>query len=313
MLIQQELTPLIPISDDFARTIIQHRGLGAQAWLDRLPHILDIASRRWSLTLGEPYTALSYNFVTRATRANGMPVVLKVGFPEDKEFGMEAEALRLCDGHGMVRLLDASPDDATLLLERLEPGTLLATLEDDDQATVIAARVMRQLWRRPPEHHTFPTIARWALGLARHRARFGGPGPIPPALFDQAVALYRDLGASMAAPVLLHGDLHHFNILSATREPWLAIDPKGLVGEPAYETGALLRNPWPQVLSRPNLDRVLARRIALLAGELAIDRARIHGWALAQAVLSACWTLEDEDDAYRAEYPIAIAQALADL
>ena len=78
----------------------------------------------------------------------------------------------------------------------------------------------------------------------------------------------------MAPPVVLHGDLHHFNILAAERQPWLAIDPKGVVGEPVYETGALLRNPWPDLLSLPDPGRILARRVDQLAEELGFDRAR---------------------------------------
>ncbi len=97
----------------------------------------------------------------------------------------------------------------------------------------------------------------------------------------------------MAEPVLLHGDLHHENILAAEREPWLAIDPKGLVGEPAYEVGAWLRNPMPQLLDMPQPGRILARRINQLAEELGFDRARLRDWGLAQAMLSAWWSMED--------------------
>jgi streptomycin 6-kinase len=97
----------------------------------------------------------------------------------------------------------------------------------------------------------------------------------------------------MAEPVLLHGDLHHENILAAGRQPWLAIDPKGLAGEPAYEIGALLRNPIPQLYTWPDLDRITARRIDQLAEELTLDRERLIGWGLAQAVLSAWWNVED--------------------
>ena len=99
--------------------------------------------------------------------------------------------------------------------------------------------------------------------------------------------------ASSAGPVLLHGDLHHENILSAARQPWLAIDPKGVCGEPAYEVGALLRNPMPRLLDHPAPARLLARRLDLLAEVLGIDRRRLAAWGYAQAVLSAWWSLED--------------------
>jgi streptomycin 6-kinase len=97
----------------------------------------------------------------------------------------------------------------------------------------------------------------------------------------------------MSELVLLHGDLHQDNILAATRRPWLAIDPKGVVGEPAYETAACLHNPQPQLLNMPQPGRVLARRVDQLAEELNLDRARVRGWGLAQAVLAAWWGVED--------------------
>src|SRR5438128_12681264 len=96
------------------------------------------------------------------------------------------------------------------------------------------------------------------------------------ALLEEAETLYAELSASMAEPVLLHGDLHHDNILSATRQPWLAIDPKGLIGEPAYEVGAWLRNPLPQLLHMPQPGRILARRVDQFAEELGLERTRVR-------------------------------------
>jgi streptomycin 6-kinase len=192
-----------------------------------------------------------------------------------------------------------------LLLERLKPGVMLSTVPDDESATAIDAQVMRQLWRPAPVEHNFPTVARWAKGLERLRAEFkGGTGPFPAKLVEQAERLFVELIDTMGQPVLLHGDLHHFNILSAQREPWLAIDPKGLVGEPAYEIGALLRNPTRELI----MDRqVQARRVDLLASELGVDRQRILGWSMAQAVLSAWWSYEDHGHGWEE------AMALADL
>ncbi len=172
---------------------------------------------------------------------------------------------------------------------------------------------MRRLWRPLPAEETpwFPSVADWAGGLARYRAQSGGgsAGPLPARLVAEAEALFADLIGSMDAPVLLHGDLHHFNILADGPECWRAIDPKGLIGEPAYEAGALLRNPLPQVLAAPDPRRLLARRLDLLAGELALNRARLRGWGIAQAVLSACWMLEDHGAGW--EPVIAFAEHLA--
>ena len=181
-----------------------------------------------------------------------------------------------------------------LLLERLIPGRPLSSLVDDKQATAIAAGVMRQLWRPVPPGHTFPTVAEWAAGLKRMRKHFrGGTGPFPSRLVEMAETLFTQLIGSMAEPLLLHGDLHHGNILEAERQPWLALDPKGLVGEPACEVGAFLRNPMPQLLSQLHPEHILARRVDQLVEELGFEQERVLGWGLTQAVLAAWWSYED--------------------
>lgn len=213
----------------------------------------------------------------------------------------EARALKAFRGEGVVRLLEH--DDDALVLERVLPGTPLVSVADDDEATQIAAGVMRRLWRPAPAG--FPTVADWGEGFARHRAAHdGGSGPLDPSLFERAERLFGELCASQAAPVLLHGDLHHFNVLRGA--DWVAIDPKGVVGEPCYEPGALLRNPYPDLPSRART----ARRLDVLASELAFDRGRLRDWAFAQAVLSAVWHVEDGDPGAGRRYAMACAERL---
>lgn len=301
--------PAQAIPEKFARTTVEVYGTAGAEWLQRLPSLIADCERRWSLTVARPFANLSYNYVASAVRADGTDVVLKAGVPSP-ELLTEIAALRLYDGHGIVQLLDADPELGILLLERLNPGTPLAHLDDDEEATSIAARVMRQLWRPAPPEHAFPTVARWAAGLQRMRAHFGGTtGPFPTALVEEAEHLFAELIGSMSEVVLLHGDLHHENILAAEREPWLALDPKGIVGEPAYEVGALLRNRLPEPLSGAAPGRILARRVDQLAAELHFDRARIRGWGLAHSVLSAWWSYEDHGHGW--EPAIACAEYLA--
>jgi streptomycin 6-kinase len=185
-------------------------------------------------------------------------------------------------------------------------------LTDDERATSIAAKMMRQLWRPVPTKHPFPTVAHWAAGLVRLRERFdGGCGPFPRALLEMAEARFGELIGSMADSVLLHGDLHHHNILAAERQPWLALDPKGVIGEAEYEVGALLRNPMPELLRQPGPGRILARRADQLAEELGFDRSRLLGWATAQAVLAGWWDYEDHGHGW--EPWLACAELLAAL
>jgi len=300
---------MFSLPDDLVRTNTQLHGEAGVQWLNAIPTILRECQRRWSLTVGLPFPGLCFNYVLPATAANGASVVLKICFP-DREFHSEAEALIVFDGTGAVRLLNVDRDSGALLLERIQPGTQLSSASDE-RATSIAAAVMRKLWRPPPENHSFPSVADWGAELAQLRAHFGGScGPFPERLVQSAEKLFAELVASMTAPVILHGDLHHGNILADQRQGWIAIDPKGVVGEPEYEIGALLRNPLPDLLSWPQPGRTLARRLDQLADELAFDRHRLHRWAQAQAVLSAWWAYHQGEEWMDV---IAVAELLASL
>ncbi len=302
---------MFAIPDRFVRTQTEIHGAAGRAWLDRLPAILDACARQWGLTLGPPFPHLSYHYAAPAVRADGAPTVVKACSPTG-EFPLESAALRVYDGRGAARLLAVDREREVLLLERLQPGTLLSAVEDDEEATAIAARLMRALWRPVPRDHAFPSVGDWGEGFARLRRRYdGGTGPFPPALVEEAERLFVALDASAAPPVVLHGDLHHDNILDAGERGWLAIDPKGLIGEPAYETGAFLRNRLPAPLPNPAAGRILVRRVEQFAAESGFDRARIRGWGLAQAVLSAWWSLEDHGHGW--EPMIAMAELMAAL
>ena len=299
------------VPSDLARSVVALHGAAGVEWLNRLPSVMADCARRWSLTITAAFEPISYHYVAPAVQADGRAVVVKAGFPT-RELSTEIEALRLFDGRGVVRLLDADAANGVLLLERLRPGVPLSSLTDDTQATSIAVGLMCQWWTPAPPGHPFPTVAEWAAGLDRLRARFdGGCGPFPKALVESAEALFAELIGSMTGPVLLHGDLHHGNIVSAERQPWLALDPKGVVGEPAYEAGALLRNPLPRLLHESNPRAVLARRVDQLVEELGFDRARLVGWGLAQAVLAAWWAFEDHGQGW--EVWIVCATILAAL
>ena len=285
------------IPDEFIRNASTFHGEEGLAWIDQLPAILANCEQRWRLSFAPPfaYQSYAYHYISPAIRSDGIAVVVKIHAPTN-EFTQEAEALRLFDGHGMVRLLDYDINDKALLLERLTPGTPLSEVEHDDLATSHAASVLQQLWRPAPSGHPFPSVIDWERGFLRLRQHYdGGNGPFPAALLEEAESLFAELSASMTEHVLLHGDLHHENILAAERAPWLAIDPKGVIGEPAYETGALLRNRLPNLLDAPQALRVLTRRIDQLSEELNLERSRVRDWAMAQAVLSMCWTIEDGD------------------
>jgi streptomycin 6-kinase len=270
-------------------------GPAGAAWLDALPALLDECAQRWSLVLGEPFD-LSYNYVAAATQ-HGAPVVLKAGVPHP-ELRSEIAAMQIFAGRGAARVLDADPEHGLLLLERVFPGDVLATIcpEHDDVATRIAADVMLRVWRTlsPEQAAHFPSLERWTRGIDELAA--SAHPAFAPDLVQHAVALRRQLLDSAPDAVLLHGDLHHLNILRAERDDsgWLLIDPKGVIGERAYDCGPFLMNPtgWMRRSSDPRAQ--LNRRIALLSDALALDPARVRGWAFVHCVLSAWWSAAEE-------------------
>lgn len=284
-----------------------------QAWKQSLPSLLEECVRRWSLTLLPAFNQ-SVNYVTPVLRADGTPAILKLCVP-GIQMVTEIETLRLYGGKGMVRALEVDAERGILLLEQVQPGTPLTTLANeaqDAEATRVLAEVMRGMRCPAPADHPFPTIEDWGKGFQKLRHRFeGGTGPLSAPFVAQAEALFQDLLVSASEPVLLHGDLHHDNILYSETQGWIAIDPQGVVGEPAYEVGAMLRNLWEDRHLITDPKRLLERRIAQLSEELAIERERVWGWGVAQAVLSAWWCIEDEWDCW--EGAMALAELLASI
>jgi streptomycin 6-kinase len=132
----------------------------ADTWFKNLQSIISDCERHWNFKAGHPFPNLSYNYAAPAMCSDGSETVLKIGIP-NPELRTEIAALRLCNGEGMARLLEADDERGILLLERLHPGTTLVEVaeEDDEKATSIAAGVMRQLWHDLPQQHSFPSTS----------------------------------------------------------------------------------------------------------------------------------------------------------
>jgi streptomycin 6-kinase len=282
------------IPEHLSETIKSVHGEKGELWLADFDQLLLYCEKQWGMTveLPSPFT-LSFNFVAPAVRRDGTAAVLKLGVP-CREFRTELAALQLYDGRGAVRVLAADEERGALLIERVSPGMMLAEsgLSDDDR-TLAAAEVMRRIYVPAPDGGEFPSVADWAAGLGRLRQRHGGgTGPLPERVVSRAEAVFdRLLEERSRMQLLLHGDLHHGNILSSGEgQPgWLAIDPKGVVGEAEYGTIPLLLNQLPPKGQRD----VIRRRVKLLCGALGLDHARIMAWGFAHAVLSAAWCDED--------------------
>jgi streptomycin 6-kinase len=248
-----------------------------QAWVDALPGLLDDCLRGWDLDAGEPYEGGTSGYVAPVTTADGTPAVLKLQWPH-REAEHEADALRHWDGVGAVRLLAHDPERHALLLEHCEPGTKLAASPPEVAVGVIIGLV-RQLCT--PAAEPFDTLEsecpRWADEIPRSWERAGRP--FERSLVDRAVGLLDELGPSQGPQVLVHQDLHGDNVLAAGREPWLAIDPKPLVGE-------LELAPTPVIRSAElgHSREAVRYRLDRCTDELGLDRERTRGWAVAHTI-----------------------------
>jgi streptomycin 6-kinase len=275
---------------------------GGAAWLRALPDLVAGCARDWALTLGPPFEPASVSWVAPARLPDGTAAVLKVNFP-DEESAHEADALAWWAGDGAVGLFASDAARRALLVERCLPGTPLWGVADEDAANDVAAGVLCRLWRPAPDGAPFRTLAeeaaRWARDLPRRWARYGRP--VPRRLLDQGVGLCADLAAAPPDAVVCHQDLHGGNVLSAGGDRWLAIDPKPLVGERAFDVASLLRDRRRALLAAPTPLAVVRRRLDLLAGELGLDRARARGWGIIHAL---AWGMADD-----AVYPEIVACA----
>ncbi|MDQ3637990.1 MAG: aminoglycoside phosphotransferase family protein [Actinomycetota bacterium] len=267
------------------------------AWLERLPDTLRDLERRWSLTLGTPFGGeeVSCAWVAPVVRADGTSAVLKLGMPH-MEGEHELDGLRFLDGNPTVRLLEADDDLGAMLLERCEPGTVLRALPEPEQDFVIA-RLLRRLWRSPLAPHPFrplsAMVAYWGEETLAEAEQWPDAG-----IVREGLRLFEELPRSAPTEVLLATDLHAGNVLRAQREPWLVIDPKPFVGDPAYDATQHLFNCDARLRSDPD---GTIRRFADLLG---VDHERVRLWTFARAAAESRDDWKDDDS-------MALARAIA--
>ena len=282
------------IPANLAATVVAWEGDNGREWLERLPGIVGDLVAAWNLQLGPPFEpGGNISWVAPARRrSDGLEAVLKVQHPHP-ESDPEAAGLRAWAGGGAVRLLDHDPDRCGLLLERCRPGTALV----DEGGTREAVRAGAGLGARlhstaPPEG--LPTLADvldlWAdeLEPRLEDAPLGDAG-----LGRLVVETMRTRPRSCTAPVLLHGDLNPTNILSAEREPWLAIDPKPVLGDAAYDGPRLVLQPDP--LQQPDPTATLLERLAIVSEVMVVDREALIAWCLVGAIEMGAWARSHGD------------------
>jgi streptomycin 6-kinase len=252
--------------------------------------------RDWGVAVHDTLETLS-SFIAFGNRGN-QPVILKVARQPGDEWRCGA-VMAAFGGRGMARVYEYV--EGAALLERLNPGAHLASIAldgRDEEATEILADVIDRM-SRPCESSdepsrdalkAFASAQDWGKGFQRYLA--SGDRQIPASLVAQAQQLYFDLCASQRGVRLLHGDLQHYNVLFDSDRGWLAIDPKGVIGEVEYEIGASLRNPYEEPGLFASAETV-EKRLRYFEAKLKLNSDRALAWGFAQAVLSAIWSVED--------------------
>ena len=286
----------IDVPEALAASYSKHSGASGRAWIAALPDLAAGFLDRWTLRLDGPGRHGMASLVLPVTRADGTPAALKLQTVTD-EHATEPVGLRVWDGDGAVRLLDHDPDTGTMLLERLDATRPLSSVPDDDTAVGVLAELLVRLvtWPAPEGLRHLADIAAAMLDQV--------PAAVP-VLGDPADRrLVRTCASAVAELVgepgdrLLHWDLHYDNVLAGEREPWLAIDPKPLAGDPGFDLLPALDNRWDEVVASGDVTRTVLRRFDLLTEALALDRRRATGWTLGRVLQNALWDVEDGETA----------------
>jgi len=285
-------------------------GGGATAWAEAAPAWLDELRERWELVLGDEIDRGRDTYVVTAVRAGERPVTLQLVYP-DGWFHDRVAALTRWDGEGVVALIDHDPRGA-MLLDRPIPGDPLSDMDDEEAALGLAAGVMEELWIPAPGdlRSVDEEAGEWVRTMpARHHL---AGRPFSRELIHEAVAGARDLFATPGEQVLLHGDLRLANVVRGS-DGYVAVDPRPLVGERAFDATALLRDDPTAIAADPVAGAMrVQRRFELLTGRLGLDRVRLQMWTFVVLVDATLWAFESGARAY-GDAELAVTQLVREL
>ncbi len=254
---------------------------------------------RWELTRAGPAMRGHCALVLPVDGPDGARAVLKLQVPDDETVG-EPVALRVWGGDGAVRLLEHDPRTGTMLLERLDSSRPLSGVDSREAVRILGELLARLTARKAP-------VGMRRLGDIAARMLDGVPRAVGLLADEGERRVLRDCAAALREVAgepgdrLLHWDLHFGNVLAAAREPWLAIDPKPLAGDPGFEL-------LPALVNRFDPAETLWRFDAMTA-TLGLDRERARAWTLGRLLQNALWDLQD-GAAGMQEEQLAIARGL---
>lgn len=270
------------------KNVINVWGDKGSKWLENLPNIISELSAHWNLSFVEPVENMSYNYVATAKQNHNTPVVLK--FSCDKVLiEDEYRALKHFNGVGSIRVIDSATHYNALLLEQAIPGCLLkANHPKDIESTIeIYAGVVKALASKPLPKTGYTQVEKWCQAIDRIK-----DPRINLNYIDKAKELKDHLLSSSENEYLCHGDLHLENIIRHENS-WLSIDPKGIMGELAFEAAAFDLVDKSERHEPETIPDKINERLSLLANSLEIPTDRLRAWVFLRVIISAQWFIED--------------------
>lgn len=260
-------------------------------WLARLPVVVGELLHKWELRPEGEVRSGEAGVVVPVRRSDGTPAVLKLQVPRAETTAGILGLLRW-SGRGIVRLLESDSDQGGMLLERLHGDRTLDAVEDDDDAVSVVGRLLARL------HSVAAPDGLPHLGVVLSGMLDGAPAALRALASDDRSRLHRWVSRVAELETepgdrFLHWDLHYGNVLAADREPWLAIDPEPLVGDPGFDLWPALDSGWSTNGSVTDAPRIVRRRFEILTEMLDIDRDRAAAWTVARLLQNTLWDVED--------------------
>lgn len=292
------------LSKKFTRNTLDLCGETGEQWLNDLPQIIGKLEKTWLLKTEKPFENLSYNYVAPCSCADGSKAVLKIALPLNKsEIFNEARFLQMANGSGAVKLLKSDVSHRAILLEKLTPDANLKEVcrQDEAKAVEIAISIVRVILKEPPADSKFLRLEDWFDNFFEKAPKTNFPSEF----LNKARRYFIELSCALKRKFLIHGDLHHENILSATREPFLAIDPKGIIGDIGYEIAVFLNNHLWWLASETNLRENLDYAARKFSEAFEIETLDLRKWAYAQIVLSAWWSFDESGENWQTDLAFA--------
>ncbi|MFG3505322.1 APH(6)-I family aminoglycoside O-phosphotransferase [Streptomyces sp. NPDC047821] len=282
----------IEVPDALAASLTRNGGEEERAWIAGLPALVAQLLGRWDLERDGGVASGEASLVVPVRRADGTRAALKLQMPREETTAALA-GLRVWNGDGVVRLLDHDPVSSAMLLERLDASRTLASVEDDDAAMRTLAGLLARLHSVPA-----PDGLRGLGGIAREmlEAVPGAVGSLTDPADRQRLRSWASAVTELVGEPgdrMLHWDLHYDNVLAAEREPWLAIDPEPLAGDPGFDLWPALDTGWERLEAAGDPRRAVRRRFDLLTEALGLDRERAAGWTLGRLLQNTLWDIED--------------------